>query len=1258
MNFQTFNIEYDKLPIVLIDNSSSTSFYGKWGAIKSTVLSYEKALTAELLKDRNVQECFLMFWNTKPNPIGRINVEEIRNYKIRDTGCTNLESALKAIPEDWLSQGTERDIYIITDGEINTGNPRKHLRYLINRGFNIRIFTVETNDVNYLVGNCSAGNEIYRAITSESLAKNVKEFVSFNGFYSEGFVSLLNLTKKVGYYSFHDKYFPVDKVGDFVCHVQGEVDNWKAIKDKHDADLNELKLKLRHLKLPKDEEANQILQNMPTDEDEQDTDHDDWEVVDTEKPDSEEPQGKSLEEVLDDFDQRVADAEVVSDQIKKINEELAVHDASLMSLVMKVNYTVSQITDGKPFIFKKGFTDTISRIFDETTIYKDVRKIMLKESEKICAGKGSTFQEYRKNRDLLFQRSQQNLYNNVKESINAGSNDFSVSFPFNSTVYMVDNERTTESVRLGKDVYHSAGFRVENYVYPILPLTPVRGNDDIEQCLRQWIRMNYSKVHYLNVASDTIMYLFLTDALMVYLSDADENIKKTYVTLAHIMMNRKRFGTKLKEMVYLIDNNPPAPVVGDPEEIVNILTRCLRNAGIKDDSVLPMTLWYGIVKMFDNKSLDLAQKQFCQLDMAKNGVTEANVMSFLKTKLNTVTVHKDSQEIVELRKLNYNCFITGEDTSETGGYLIPAYDVTPKVRCSPNSVISKKIGTPTIKCPYFGREFKLEELKVIEPRAVAEQRLATMGHAVPAVDIPSYNVNNFVKVEITEDMFKSNDVTMKNMDDCDFDVHNFEINAPVIDDSITNRFLEVRTQAEFNEAVATKYPYLTKLNMENMCLAGGFCRSILLRQRLKDLDFFFYGDMTDEQYLNRFATSLNELLNLLHEYYEKNVKFLIMYKPMFNVFEVVCVRDPTNFIKEDYNLDNFKQYDFKSLHKYDKFTVIDPETGKVYKRRRGGRMTRYDDVQEFNERVGFSDEKTRDLSEKVVENKDFSNYFEDGDITGIKMLLRVQFILVKNNSIEDIFNDFDMHPCRVAYDGKITHFTQGSELAYRYMMNVINEANYSDMFDHRVSKYFIYGFSIVLPELDMTKVQVNRNLNIAGLSFMVQHIKDQVITVEKDSQIRQLLESLNKIERRNKEAGKALYKSKLFCSLISLLRYVKINNINYLFTDQIISPTIEGSMTFRETNAQIHFIDSVNSRIPGYDIYKNVRLPSEQQNNQNEIQLPKGVKYTYTKVDRKDSDDEEEESQSALGYIRGLMGGKKSKKSKKPYVESDVSDSE
>jgi hypothetical protein len=38
------------------------------------------------------------------------------------------------------------------------------------------------------------------------------------------------------------------------------------------------------------------------------------------------------------------------------------------------------------------------------------------------------------------------------------------------------------------------------------------------------------------------------------------------------------------------------------------------------------------------------------------------------------------------------------------------------------------------------------------------------------------------------------------------------------------------------------------------------------------------------------------------------------------------------------------------------------------------------------------------------------------------------------------------------------------------MINVVNEKYYSYLYDSRLSKYFSYGFSIVLPLLNMQKI--------------------------------------------------------------------------------------------------------------------------------------------------------------------------------------------
>jgi hypothetical protein len=220
--------------------------------------------------------------------------------------------------------------------------------------------------------------------------------------------------------------------------------------------------------------------------------------------------------------------------------------------------------------------------------------------------------------------------------------------------------------------------------------------------------------------------------------------------------------------------------------------------------------------------------------------------------------------------------------------------------------------------------------------------------------------------------------------------------------------------------------------------------------------------------MENFTRIMNQLLTNLKNQNDK-YKFFIMYKPLFNVYEIVVVSDPNDFFKDDYKLDNYKQYKYKSLHQFDQRTIIDPETGKIYKK---------------NSKSKYSPKKEIDASQAAIENRDFSNYFEDGDVSGIRMAHRIQFVLTKNAGIENIFENFDMYPCRVAWNGIDTLFTDKSAKAYKYMINIVNENNYSELFNHRIAKYFTYGFTIVLPRLDLDKIKNMSRLNLINVEHL------------------------------------------------------------------------------------------------------------------------------------------------------------------------------
>lgn len=867
----------------------------------------------------------------------------------------------------------------------------------------------------------------------------------------------------------------------------------------------------------------------------------------------------------------------------------------LLKLVHELSLTISYLLKGKSVQIQRRIVDLFSELFTETSIYKDVRDMLSKEIDNHAHGKATTFQEYRRNREKVFEVAQMALYDNVKESVSSCPNK-----KYTSMIMKIDNtdpnykndviikasvKTITEKIMLSDKTYNNAGYKISNYNVPILPLNINLDHDVYDQCIRQWIRANYAKKFNVNPASDIILYYFLADAMRVFLSDVSTELKSSYKQLTYLMLDRKRFGTDITEYTYLLDHQP-APVSGNDDKITWFLTEAMKHINIQD--IQPMSFWYAIILAFNDEHLIKSQKIYCE------NQDTTDLLEKVKNKISLISEIDCSDIIYEY---DYTCYITMEDTSQTGGYILPSHKITKHVSCSPNFVLSKdgyeqlkNFGATTCKCPICGEILNINDFSIINSRTEIEnEKMKNINKELPILNEPFYNTKNYEVINITENDYKiDNDQTLYKMNDCNFTTYAYSINSPHIQEPLGTRAIETKTQEDFNESVYNRYPFLKKIDFTNVCLAGGFCRSVLLKQKLKDFDFFIYGE---NNHYETFLRVLKQSMDAIKEI-DPKTKFLIMYKHQFNVYEVVSISDPNNFFKEKYTLDNFKQYDFRSLHKFDKTTIIDPETGKIYKRnfnKKGKVLTNI--VCAKNQKLIESTKNKETAKEIEIENGDFSNYFEDGDINGIHMHYRLQFILSKFKNIEDIFNSFDMFPSRVAFDGKTTYFTQKSIQAYKYMINIVNETNYSDLFDHRLSKYFTYGFSIVLPDIDLEKIKNSPILKLNNNVFTINKIDNMCIVVEHNSHILNQLNSLNSLEKKSLDKdGTALYKSTMFCSLISLLRFVKINNVSYKITKHVMIPKHNGWNKFRESKEKIHFINKIKSRIENYDFYKDLRL--------------------------------------------------------------------
>ena len=840
----------------------------------------------------------------------------------------------------------------------------------------------------------------------------------------------------------------------------------------------------------------------------------------------------------------------------------------ILKLAHDLTLTIFHIIKSKSLPIKTQIINMFSDLFSNKnrSVYKEVRKLFLDEIDNHSKGQSTTFQGYKSSREKVFETVQLSLFSNVKNSISSSYSSNYVSMIVNlqnneNCIIVGNNTSVGENLTLSDKIYNNSSLKIGKYHIPMLPCTINLDFDIHDQCIRQWIRAVYGKKYKLNPASDIIHYIFLADSFRILLSPISSEIKNAYEKLLLVMLNRKRFGTDIIEYDYLL-NNPPSPLSSyDEEKIIIMFNNAIVHS--KVSNVRPMTWWYGLIKCFNDKVLEKAQYPYCIEDMKKDSL-DNNIIIDDNTVLEYI--RNNTQLVQEFKYINnkqsweYYCYISLDSTKLTGGYTVPPHHIGKKYICSPKFMLSPESyeflnKNEYIGCPICHKDIKSNEFIFIEPEKEYLEKNNFDNLSEILIDEPFCNISLFENVIIDKSMYDietEKDNILKTIDDCNFECNSFNIQSPYLQDPIGSRTIEIKTQIEFNNMVLIRYPFLTQLNWEGVCLAGGFCRSILLRQKFKDLDFFFYG----QNYEINFRRFLREILDIIKKENDK-IKFLFMYKHQFNVFEVICIHDPNNFFTDDYTLDNFDHYDFKSLHRYDKYTVIEPETGKIF-RQKNKQMyemkdTTYDDI----------------------DNRDFSNYFEDGDISGVRMKHRLQFVLTKNKNIGDLLSSFDMYPCRVVWDGMTTWLTEKSEFAYKYMINIINENN--NLQDYRISKYFTYGFSIVLPELDLREILVNKKeqIIIGDLKFKINLINGNKIIVEHNSHLTEKIDSIIKLETKNLKNGKVLYKSSMFCSLVAILRYVKINDISYKITSDIIIPDINGLLNFEEKDDIIRFIDKI-----------------------------------------------------------------------------------
>lgn len=1033
--------KYHKVPIIMLDFSGSVT--GRFHENKDQNETVFERLVC-LLKDIAIQDSFkfadVIMWASTAKHIGRLKVanmqgKQLLSSKPIDNGSTNLYEGFTQISNDWYDDVPDIEnltvpIYIFTDGEITNGQQELSAKIRdmnmdvdANIKYDIRMIVLENNDKDYLIDNCTSGNILVKIVRDNNLNNFIKYIMFFNKRYDvleKRFINLYNAQLPEDYVQYDDKCFHIKNYALFLADITNEI----AI----------LRNKL----------TQQAVDRFGADDDK-----------------------IPMEDIIDQ-DEEIPHAaqDPVIGRLEKIG----------YNLIRTINDLERIATKNKTKNFnKRHMIDFFCNLIGVDKITDFLKR------ELVYGVDNKTFQEYKEKRGKLFNTTQMNMYSNLKKTIVEGTPSLYTSFietdEDGAEVYEIDATEIENAINIGIREYKHAGVydAKKKRLVPILPTTENMTHQN-KQATRQWIRAIYSKRYGIPASSDLIHYTFLIDNMYIQCSNLPQSIKKAYNNLTYVMMDRVRYGQAIKEYVYLM-NNEPKPV-GSNEDFGEFLLKCpnypvFKQTDTTDDTELndPKYVWGMILEsMHHNKlrGLDVHQRQFTKNfrevpdlnipEMKPSQVKKSikhqyqddddreyddeseedednepmNKKEKKQHELTTILSRNEWEKIPSLRKLkfdsanirpNYYCFVTLCDTDDTGGYMFYRHtdQGNPHNICRPNYVLSHdayefhKQGKAPLRCPYCAAAMDMERMVEMEPKAEYDKREDVIKQNK---ELKRIYRNVEVYDEFSTKLIKLNDIDFSNNYRHRVHFKEHVVLGSTMDSYSVVRFNTSDKQQEFNQKIPQ---FLFSINFANIIVAGGMIRSILLGQKIQDIDIFFVGLEKDDIKM-RLLVLINDIVTTLQAE-DPNYRFIMMYKPLNNVVEILCTKST------------------------------------------------------FDEDAVDDDNDEIEISEKFL-------FIQNEVVHKVQIILRV------HENIQDIFDNFDMYGSCVAFDGKNTYFNEASYVAFKYMVNMVDpiKSKHSS-YNHRIMKYYKYGFAIGLDKKMLDKTIIDqlsnspRMIKISGCVF-------------------------------------------------------------------------------------------------------------------------------------------------------------------------------
>ncbi|XWV25771.1 putative ATP-binding protein [Tupanvirus soda lake] len=355
----------------------------------------------------------------------------------------------------------------------------------------------------------------------------------------------------------------------------------------------------------------------------------------------------------------------------------------LLKIVQFLSSTVCALIKDKPVKLANDIVKTFCNLFNGTSLdMMFVNFILTDAVQKENAGMANVFASYRAKLRDLYSQANELLHKNIKEAI--GINEFFMTLPFDDKVISGHFRLVDKNLSIDRTAYPQSAILINNISLPILPLDFGIFSPMNEQCLRQWVRALIHKIYGVNAMEDIVIHIVLSIVLRVVLSDVDIGLKNSYRRLGTIMLKKKRMHTDTTELARLENGELPTPnsgKIGVFYDYMEVINRILRT------NLHPMTLWYSLCLALDNASLISKQLIHCKEFIEQNfpGCEPTALLDMLKDKIQPITHHKIPFENV----LDYDCLVTMEDTSKTGGYRFLPHNNMQGGNCCPVYVLSE-----------------------------------------------------------------------------------------------------------------------------------------------------------------------------------------------------------------------------------------------------------------------------------------------------------------------------------------------------------------------------------------------------------------------------------------------------------------------------------------------------------------------------------------------------------------------------------------